>query len=539
MGREGRPDVSRMSSLSSFHRLVFEWAVTSERAYSAPFIDVIVEATVTGPSGAVFQVPGFYDGNGVWRVRFSPNERGRWHYRIAAHPANPDLAAEGTFEFSSGEGRGYLRATPGDGWGFADEAGDPVYLLGDTVYHLFGMAYCGLDVALFLRRRAAQGFNLFRVRLPVSLFHPPEGYNQWQTRRTWPWGGSEQSPRFDQFNLEYFRVVDEVVRLAEELGVYLEMIMEGWGFEFPFNSRQVFTPEWEELWLRYLIARYDASPAVGIWTPMNEYEYYPNGDWHYVPIADRWAMRTARWIKRTAPHGHVVAIHNGPTMPPFADRFRADPEAIDAIMFQTWGTTGADDAWLAVGIEDEIDRSLAGWNGSALLAEYGYERNPAFDLLMPVHEHCGPEHTRRGAWRGAFRALGVIHGFENSWGPWAKLDEDQPGLASLLHLYRFLTEIAPFHTLRPAADLVTGDYPPGHRPLALATPERDRIAVYLPTGGEVRLALPSDRTFKVARFDPRTGALDDAEPFTAGRWRAPSPTNERRPDDWVLLLTAG
>lgn len=58
----------------------------------------------------------------------------------------------------------------------------------------------------------------------------------------------------------------------------LEMIMEAWGFEFPFNSRNIFVAEWQELWLRYLIARYDVFNCVYFWTPMNEYEYYPDGN---------------------------------------------------------------------------------------------------------------------------------------------------------------------------------------------------------------------------------------------------------------------
>jgi len=83
------------------------------------------------------------------------------------------------------------------------------------------MAYCGVDVESFLKRRADQGFSLLRVRLPVSPFHPPEGYSTWQTRRTWRWGGSEQAPGFDRFNLEYFHTVDRVVRQAEQLGLGL------------------------------------------------------------------------------------------------------------------------------------------------------------------------------------------------------------------------------------------------------------------------------------------------------------------------------
>jgi hypothetical protein len=336
--------------------------------------------------------------------------------------------------------------------------------------------------------------------------------------------------------------VDRVVREAEQLGIGLEVIMEGWGFEFPFNSRDAFLPEWEELWLRYLIARYDAFDCLYFWTPMNEYEHYPDGDWSYKPVADRWAMRISRWIKGVAGHGHVVSIHNGPVEPPFSGRFAADPEAVDAVMFQTWGTRDKQDGWLAAGIEEQISRSLKDWPGSAVFAEYGYERNPEFELRVPGHEFCGPEHTRRGAWRGAFRGLGVIHGFENSWGPWEKLDEDQPGLTYLLYLRRFLTELVSFQELRPAPEVVDeGEYPPGHKPLALKSGSGETVAVYLPTGGEASLRLP-DREYEARWFDPRTGEMGEAEPAASGlelmRITAPDGGDDERPWDWVLVLTA-
>ena len=45
----------------------------------------------------------------------------------------------------------------------------------------------------------------------------------------------------------------------------IEMIMEAWGFEFPFNHRAVFTAEYEALWLRYLIAHYlEAHHRLGL-----------------------------------------------------------------------------------------------------------------------------------------------------------------------------------------------------------------------------------------------------------------------------------
>jgi hypothetical protein len=254
-------------------------------------------------------------------------------------------------------------------------------------------------------------------------------------------------------------------------------------------------------------------------------------------VADRWAIRIARWIRAAAPHGHVVAIHNGPREPAFARRFAADPEAIDTIMFQEWGTRGEADGWLAAGIEEQIDRSLAGWWGTAVFAEYGYERNPELPLLIPSHEHCGPEHTRRGAWRGAFRGLGVIHGFENSWGPFELLGRDQAGL---LHLRRFFTEVVPFERLRPAAELLEGsEYALGHRPSALATPDRSIVAAYLPVGGAVELRLPgSGGRYDARWYDPRTGGLSTASPNAEGESLgfAATEAGGGHPEDWVLVL---
>ncbi len=517
-------------------RQVGEWSVASDRRYANPFGDVVFEGAFEGPTGQRFVVPGFYDGDGIWRVRFSPNAIGPWSFHLYARPRNPDLEAEGLFEVRPSLARGYLQATPGKAWGFGYETGEPVMILGDTTYNLFGMAHCGADVQGFVRRRVAQGFNLLRVRLPVSPFHPPEGYSSWQTRRTWPWGGSEQSPLLDRFNLDYFHTVDRVVALAEAEGMGLEMIMEAWGFEFPFNRRDVFIPEWEELWMRYLIARYDAFSCVYFWTPMNEYEYYPDGDWRYNPVADRWAIRISRWLKATAPHGHIVAMHNGPRQPAFAQRFAQDPTAVDAILFQEWGTRDAQRGWLAAGIEEQIVASLADWAGSALLAEWGYERNESFPLLIPSHAYCDAEHTRRGAWRGAMSALGIIHGFENSWGPFLLLEEDQEGLTYLLHLRRFFHEVAPFAQLRPAPELIdeAEAYPEGAHPLALASPERDLVAVYLPVGGRVTLAMALEG-YEAQWFDPVSGELRPAR--AAGHsLTAPERIHANNPQDWALTL---
>jgi len=286
--------------------------------------------------------------------------------------------------------------------------------------------------------------------------------------------------------------------------------------------------------MRYLTARYDAFSSVYIWTLMNEYEYYPNGDWHYKPEADLWAVRTGRFVKRIAPHGHPVAIHNGPREPPFARRFKRAPGVIDLIMFQTWGTTGEKDSWLAAGIEDNIATSLKDWKGAFILAEYGYERNPDLKLKVPGHKYMSPEHTRRGAWRGTFSGTGIIHGFENTWGPWWIPEKDQEGMKYLLILKDFFTSIVEFHRLKPEAEIINrSEYEPGTRPLCLSTPERDVFLVYLPAGRTFSLNLPEASDFESFWFDPRTAGMKEASKTVKEKTTRFGRDGK---DDWVLVL---
>jgi hypothetical protein len=518
-------------------RDVLELVFKSKTAYENPFIDIVLDCEFKAPSKKLYVIPCFYDGEGTWKARFSPNENGQWSYEIMAMPRDFSLETNGKFRVTEPEKpvKGFLKTCPGKYWDLMYESGEPAFIFGDTMYNIFGVAFCGLEYESVLKRRAEQGFNLIRARLQVSPYHPPAANSDWQTRSTWPWQGSPQKPELDKFNLEYFQCVDKVVRFAADLGIGFEMIIEAWGFEYPFNQRDVFIPEYEELWMRYLVARYDAFSSVYIWTLMNEYEYYPDGDWRYNRTADMWAARTGRFVKSIASHGHPIAVHNGPVQPPFAQRFKTAPGVIDLIMFQTWGTSGENDAWLAAGIEDTISSSMKDWEGSFILAEYGYERNPELDMRFPYHTYISPEHTRRGAWRGAFSATGIIHGWENTWGPWWIPDKDQDGMKYLLILKKFFTKFIEFHRFIPDNGVLDQSvvYEDRKKPLCMSTLKKDAFIVYLPVGGTLSLKLKEKQVNECLWFNPKTGKIKAATPKSKGT------TSEfETPDknDWVLVL---
>ena len=55
-----------------------------------PFLDFRLNVTFTGPTGTRFIVPGYFDGDGkggakgrIWRVEFTPDEKGTWTYRVS------------------------------------------------------------------------------------------------------------------------------------------------------------------------------------------------------------------------------------------------------------------------------------------------------------------------------------------------------------------------------------------------------------------------------------------------------------------------
>ncbi len=73
-------------------RTVVGWELRSSHPYGNPFTDVTVDAFFTAPSGRTITIPGFYDGDGTWWVRFNPGEPGDWTYQIRSRPANSDLS---------------------------------------------------------------------------------------------------------------------------------------------------------------------------------------------------------------------------------------------------------------------------------------------------------------------------------------------------------------------------------------------------------------------------------------------------------------
>src|SRR5664279_2066467 len=67
---------------------VFETQFNGDSNYSNPFQDVDVSVSFKSPTGKIFQTQAFWDGDNIWRVRFSPEEIGKWTFVTHASKQN-------------------------------------------------------------------------------------------------------------------------------------------------------------------------------------------------------------------------------------------------------------------------------------------------------------------------------------------------------------------------------------------------------------------------------------------------------------------
>lgn len=119
----------------------WEHSLTSSRAYDNPLLDVVLNVRYTSPSKKTYDCYGFWDGDGIYRIRFMFNETGTWTWKTTcSDTGNHDLhARSGTVEVTAYEGtnplyaNGYLQVSD-NGRYLVHANGKPFLWVGDTAW---------------------------------------------------------------------------------------------------------------------------------------------------------------------------------------------------------------------------------------------------------------------------------------------------------------------------------------------------------------------------------------------------------------------
>ncbi|GIX06071.1 MAG: hypothetical protein KatS3mg115_0474 [Candidatus Poribacteria bacterium] len=268
---------------------VFEVSVGGPEAGN-PFLDVAFGAEFRYKHRVV-PVDGFYDGNGVYRVRFSPDTEGEWRFTTTSNV--PELAGKsGTFRcISPGpNNHGPVRV---EGYHFRYADGTPYYQVGTTCYAWIHQPAELQEQTLETLRSAP--FN----KLRMCIFPKHYIYNQNEPDHFPFVGSKEKGFDWTRFNPEFWKNLERRVEQLMEMGIQADLILfhpyDRWGFASMDR-------ETEDRYLRYTVARLAAFRNVW-WSFANEYDLMRNktmADWdHYFLL-----------VQQEDPYQRLRSIHN-------------------------------------------------------------------------------------------------------------------------------------------------------------------------------------------------------------------------------------
>jgi Domain of unknown function (DUF5060)/Protein of unknown function (DUF4038)/Domain of unknown function (DUF5605) len=256
-----------------------------------PFVDVQLSAIFTDGTHT-HEVEGFYDGDGLYRVRFMPETPGQWRYETKSN-RQPLAGKKGTFAVSpaSPKNHGPVQVRNTYHFGYAD--GTPFRQIGTTVY---GLAHQeeALQEETF-ETLATAPFN--KVRLCVLPTKKPA-----RELVSFPFEG--KLPRewdASRFNPRFFQNLEKCVGQLRDLGIEADVILfHPYGGQWGFDKMD---PAAEDRYLRYVVARLAAYRNVW-WSISNEYDFVrtkTDADW----------TRFFQVVQKSDPYGRLRSIHNG------------------------------------------------------------------------------------------------------------------------------------------------------------------------------------------------------------------------------------
>ena len=294
---------------------VFEIALNGKRDGN-PFLDYEVAGSFRSEQESV-RTRGFYDGGGVYRVRFMPSFEGRYAYTIEGSAVGAPV--EGEFEAvpATGNNHGPVRVVDETLLAYAD--GTPHYSVGTTCY-----AWVNQDISLqerTLDTLSRSPFNKIRFCIFPKFYefnrkepitYPFERGNgegldpalvEIQAHRSyWP---LEPVPEMDYHfdytrpNVAHFQRFDLRLKQLMEMGIEADLILmhpyDRWGM----NEMSAAACD---AYLKYMVARYGAFRNVW-WSLANEYDIIPTKkpeDWE----------RYGELIREGDPYRHMCSVHN-------------------------------------------------------------------------------------------------------------------------------------------------------------------------------------------------------------------------------------
>lgn len=516
----------------------------SNKNYDNPFLDVVVRAVFTAPSGRKIVREAYWDGGKLYRVSFAPTETGEWSYILTCGDDNGLNGLHGTIECVEYAGsldiyrHGFLKVG-GRGSYLAHDDDTPFFWLGDTHWgFISGERWDASNhpamESMFrgmVDRRAAQKFTVYQTNLR------PESWGG----KTHYWVDGKEGILPDV--AFYRQQVDPRMQYIADAGL-VNALGLAWGMSIEGK-----TDLYKSL-ARYVVARYGALPVV--WTLAGEAAGYDSG--RRQALIDGW-REVARLIQRLDGYNNLQTAHYTNERP-FADYYHGEDwydftlnqaghgdYPIGAKQYREYRARFPDKPF----IEGEAlyeGVSTLEENGSRI-ADAAMMRRVAY--LSIQLGGCGYTYGAQGIWDTVWDQKDPIDFELFNLGKRTWVDGiDAEGGRQMTFLREFY-EKAKFAQLFPCPWCCRAEGPAEETlfgsaaPYVSANSDMSTVVLYFSpcsrgSGAGVKIRYLQNRRYTASWFDPRTGEYtpfaDPIQPL-GGEW---APPGKPSAEDWLLFL---
>jgi hypothetical protein len=424
------PAASAATSIERYHSHDFAFQAA---ASGNPF-DVELAGEFSGPEGAHLRVPGFYDGDGRWIIRFAPNREGEWQLRTVSSLAALDGKTEAGIRCVPNrhpEIHGGLRVDPAHPYHFVYEDGTRYFLLGYEADWLWGADINDPERKLMRRlieQMSSRGFNHVLVNLfawDTSWSKGREHQWDWGPAPIYPWEGSNEKPDHSRLNPKFFRIYDGMMSALRDKGIVAHIMLKVYNKQV--NWPKPYSRD-EERYFRYVTARYQA---------------YSNVVWDFSKEAHNerdqgLQVRLIELVRSVDAYHRLLTAHDD-------DAFYWTPEFNRLLDFRTDQQHTFWPEMIA------FDRALRRY--PVLNSEFGYERGVD---KFPTYrtEHDWEEQLRRGWLVYLAGGYGVYYYHNTAWDVF-KPDPEPPGMQRFQLLKDTLAAL-PYWRMEPHNELAVG-----------------------------------------------------------------------------------
>jgi hypothetical protein len=452
-----------------------------------PF-QVAFSAEVTGPGGARLTVPGFYDGDGAWRIRVSAPTEGAWS--LVTHSDMPELDGKrSAFQCVANPSpaiHGSVRVDPERPHQFEFEDGARFFPMGYECDWLWALDTndAGLKtINPFLDRLTAHGFNFIILNAyahDTTWRKGHTGDDDYGPPPLYAWAGTNEQPDHSRFNLAFWQHYDRVIDALYRRGIWAHVLMKVYNkqVKWPANGSAE-----DDQYFRWLIARYAA---------------YPNITWDLAKEANNekdldYKLGRLRFIRANDPYRRLLTVHD--------DHATYDRGAYDGLL--DYRSDQQHTRWREIMIAHLQQHA---W--PVINTEFGYEHGPGGLTDKTYNVVQSPEEVVRRAWEvyvaGGF---GTYYYTYTAWDV-VRPQDTPPGYAYFEHLHDFFARTA-YWRMRPTEGLSTAGS-------CLAEPGREYV-VFLGQGAPFALKIEGAAgPLAVEWFQPLTGEQKNAVAVSNG-----------------------